>query len=33
VIYAKCSEEAVKPRPVEEMIERAKNSGIPTAAK
>ena len=30
VIRAKCSPEAVKPRPVEEMIERAKNSGLPT---
>ena len=30
VIRAKCSAEAVKPRPVEEMIERAKNSGVPT---
>ena len=33
VIRAKCSAEAVRPRPVEEMIERAKNSGIQTAAK
>ncbi|MBR1528817.1 MAG: DNA polymerase III subunit gamma/tau [Oscillospiraceae bacterium] len=33
VIYARCSSEAVKQRPVEEMIERAKNSGIQTAAK
>ena len=30
VIRAKCSAEAVKPRPVEEMIERAKNSGLQT---
>ncbi len=30
VIRAKCSPEAVKPRPVEEMIERAKNSGLQT---
>ncbi len=30
VIRVKCSAESVKPRPVEEMIERAKNSGIHT---
>jgi len=33
VIRARCSQEAVKQRPVEEMIERAKNSGIQTTAK
>ncbi len=32
VIQAKCSAEAIKPRTVEEMIERAKNSGIATTA-
>lgn len=32
VIRAKCSPEAVKPQPVHEMLERAKNSGIPTTA-
>ena len=30
VIRAKCSQEALKHRPVEEMIERAKNSGMQT---
>lgn len=31
-VRAKCSPEAVKPQPVQEMLERAKNSGIPTTA-
>ncbi|MDE6003811.1 MAG: DNA polymerase III subunit gamma/tau [Oscillospiraceae bacterium] len=31
-IRAKCSPEAVKPQTVQEMLERAKNSGIPTTA-
>ena len=32
VIRAKCSAAAAKPRPVQEMIEKAKNSGITTTA-
>ena len=32
VIRAKCSAAAAKPRPVQEMIEKAKNSGISTTA-
>jgi len=32
VLRAKCSQEAVTPRPIEEMMERAKNSGIKTTA-
>ncbi len=32
VIRAKCSAAAAKPRPVEEMLEKAKNSGIKTTA-
>ena len=30
VVRAKCSADAIKQRPVEDMIQRAKNSGIPT---
>ncbi len=32
VVRAKCSAEAVKPRPIEELLKNAKNSGIPTNA-
>ena len=32
VIRVKCSAAAAKPRAVEEMLEKAKNSGIPTTA-
>lgn len=31
-VRAKCSQDAVKPQTVEEMLERAKSSGIPTTA-